>query len=69
MRQKRYGSPHELREDFCHSDFLGDRKVVFNIGGNKCRLVMDIRYDLGRIYVRHVLTHEENDRRTAAGKF
>ncbi len=40
--------------------------MVFNIGG-KYRLVVDIRYDLGRIYVRHVLTHEEYDRRTADG--
>jgi mRNA-degrading endonuclease HigB of HigAB toxin-antitoxin module len=29
---------------------------VFNIGGNKYRLVVDMRYDLGRIYIRHVLT-------------
>jgi len=37
---------------------------VFNIGGNKYRLVADRRYDLGRVYIRHVLTHEEDDRRT-----
>jgi mRNA-degrading endonuclease HigB of HigAB toxin-antitoxin module len=30
------------------------------------RLVVDMRYDLGRIYIRHVLTHEEYDRRTQA---
>jgi mRNA-degrading endonuclease HigB of HigAB toxin-antitoxin module len=63
MRQKRYGTPHEVREDFGHADFLGDRRVVFNVTGNKYRLVVDIRYDLGRIYVRH-LTHEDY-RRTA----
>ena len=69
VRQKRYSTPHEVRQDFRHADFLGDRRVVFNIGGNKYRLVVDIRYDLGRIYVRHVLTHEEYDRRTADGMF
>jgi mRNA interferase HigB len=35
---------------------------VFNIGGNKYRLVVDMRYDLGRIYIRHVVTHREYDR-------
>jgi mRNA interferase HigB len=40
---------------------------VFNIGGNKYRLVVDMRYDLGRIYIRYVLTHEEYTRRTQAG--
>lgn len=67
VRQKRYGTPDEVRADFRHADFPGDRRVLFNIGGNKYRLVVDIRYDLGRIYVRHVLTHEEYDRRTADG--
>jgi mRNA interferase HigB len=41
---------------------------VFNIGGNKYRLVVDMRYDLGRIYIRHVLTHEEYTRRTQEGR-
>jgi mRNA interferase HigB len=67
VRQKRYGTPHEAHADFRHANFLGDRRVVFNIGGNKFSLVVDIRYDLGRIYVRHVLPHEEYDRRTADG--
>jgi mRNA interferase HigB len=40
---------------------------VFNIGGNKYRLGVDIRYDLGRIYIRHVLTHEEYMRRIQDG--
>jgi len=40
---------------------------VFNIGGNKYRLIVDMRNDLGRIYIRHVLTHEEYTRRTQGG--
>ena len=62
-----YKSPHELRRDFPTASFLGARRTVFNIGGNKYRLVVDMRYDLGRVYVRHVLTHEEYDRRTIEG--
>ena len=56
----------EARLDFPHADPVGDC-TVFNIGGNKYRLVVDMRYDLGRIYIRHVLTHEEYTRRTQAG--
>jgi len=41
--------------------------MVFNIGGTKYRLVADVRYDLGRVYIRHVLTHAEYTRRTRAG--
>jgi mRNA interferase HigB len=58
---------HAVREDFASASFLGKWRTVFNIGGNKYRLVVDMRYDLGRIYIRHVLTHEEYTRRTQDG--
>jgi mRNA interferase HigB len=35
--------------------------VVFNIGGNKYRLVTRIYYEYGRVYVKAVLTHAEYD--------
>lgn len=35
--------------------------VVFNIGGNKYRLIARILYDYGRVYVKAVLTHQEYD--------
>lgn len=62
MRRKRYASHLQVRKDFPTVDFIGARKAVFNIAGNKYRLVVDMRYDLGRIYVRHVVTHAGYDR-------
>ena len=35
--------------------------LIFNIGGNKFRLIVVAHFDRGRIYVRHVLTHSEYD--------
>ena len=35
---------------------------MFNICGNRSRLVVDMRYDLGRVCIRHVVTHQEYDR-------
>jgi len=67
VRLKRYSGPHEVHQDFASASFLGKWRTVFNIGGNKYRVVVDMRYDLGRIYVRHILTHEEYDRRTQDG--
>ena len=67
VRLKRYSGPHDVREDFSSASFLGNWRTVFNIGGNKYRLVVDMRYDLGRIYIRSVLTHEECDRRSRDG--
>jgi hypothetical protein len=36
------------------------RFTVFNIGGNKCRLVTVIHHNRGKVFVRHVLTHKED---------
>jgi mRNA interferase HigB len=57
----------QVRDDFGTASFLGGSRTVFNIGGNKYRLVVDMRYDLGRIYIREVLTHDDYDRRTREG--
>ena len=65
MRRGRFESPHVVREIFPAADFLGTGLVVFNIGGNKYRLVAQIHYATetfgGRVYVRHVMTHEQYD--------
>jgi mRNA interferase HigB len=68
MRRNRYQTPHELREHFSSASFLGERKTVFNIGGDKYRLVVDMRYDLDRVYIRHVLTHDEYERKSKSGE-
>jgi mRNA interferase HigB len=67
LKGREYKTPHELRKDFPSASFLGAGRTVFNIGGNKYRLVVDMRYDLGHVYVGAVLTHEEYDRRTREG--
>jgi len=35
---------------------------MFNIGGNKFRLVVVVHFNRGKIFVRHVMTHKEYDR-------
>ncbi len=67
MKNNTYEGPHQVREDFATASFLGGPRTVFNIGGNSYRLVVDMRYDLGRVYVREVLTHAEYDRKAQEG--
>ena len=64
MRRRQYRTPLEVKADFPTVSFVGPRKTVFNIHGNDYRLVVDMRYDLGRVYVRHIVTHREYDRLT-----
>ncbi len=53
---------NDLRATFPSADYVPPRYTVFNIGGNKFRLVTSIHYDTGRIYVREVLTHAQYDK-------
>ena len=50
----------EVRETYSHADAVG-KYTVFNIKGNDYRLIVEINYRTGRIFVRHVLTHKEYD--------
>lgn len=51
----------ETRQDFPHADPVG-RCTVFNIGGNKYRLIARIYYTNQVLLVRFVLTHPEYSR-------
>ena len=51
----------DVRKTFSSADAVG-KWTVFNIKGNQYRLIAEINYVFGRIYIRHVLTHAEYDR-------
>lgn len=50
----------ELRAIFSSADQVS-KLSVFNIGGNKIRLITAIHYNRKKIYIRAVLTHAEYD--------
>ena len=61
LEQSEFASFDELRRTFPSADNVGDL-IVFNIGGNKYRLIASIHFNRGKVYVWHVLTHAEYDR-------
>lgn len=56
-----FSSFESLRATFPSADMVGDW-IVFNIGGNKYRLIASVHFNRGKVYIRHVLTHKEYDR-------
>ena len=59
-------SLHDVRATFPHADGVeshdGETLTVFNVGGNKYRLIARIRYEYMLVNVRLVLTHAAYDR-------
>jgi len=60
----RWSKPSELKKAFgSNVDFVGDSRVIFDIGGNKYRVVARIAYEpYFRVMVKFVGTHEEYDK-------
>lgn len=52
---------NDLRATFASADYVGGL-TVFNVGGNKYRLITAIHYNRHKVYIRAVLTHSEYDR-------
>ena len=54
-------SPADIKEKYRNASFLKNNRVVFNIHGNKYRLVVKIHYNLKTIFIRFIGTHEQYD--------
>jgi len=61
IRKTDYASLAALRRTFPSADHV-HRFTVFNIGGDKFRLIAAIHYNRKKVSIRHVLTHAEYDR-------
>lgn len=61
VKRARWANFADVRRDYPAADQV-DSLTVFNIGGNKYRLIAAILYEVGRVYVRAVLTHKDYDR-------
>jgi len=61
MRRGRYTTFAELKATFGSIDKVGKR-CVFNIGGNKLRLIAAIHLNTGKVFIRYVLTHKDYDK-------
>lgn len=58
VKRTNFESFSDLRKTFPSADQVG-RLTVFNIGGNKYRLITFTVYEKKRIYIREILTHKE----------
>jgi mRNA interferase HigB len=63
LKHTNFNSFAELQQTLPSADQVA-KLTVFNIGGNKARLIAAIHYNTSRVYIRHALTHKEYDRGT-----
>lgn len=61
VRAAQWADPLAVKQMFGSADILRDGRIVFDIGGNKYRLVAWVNYHYGVAYVRFVGTHRDYD--------
>ena len=54
-------TPSDIKEHYGSASILRNNRVVFNIGGNKYRLVVRVNYNSKTVFIRFIGTHKEYD--------
>lgn len=55
-------TPNDIKPEYPIASILKNNRVVFNICGNKYRLIVKINYDYGQIWIRFIGTHADYDK-------
>lgn len=62
----KWATPQDIKRLYASASFVGENRVVFNIKGNRYRLIVAVAYRYEAVYIKFVGTHAEYDRIDAA---
>jgi len=62
IKQNTFKDTNAVKQLSPSVSFVGDNRVVFNVSGNKYRLVVYIRYDIQVLYIIFIGTHADYDK-------
>jgi mRNA interferase HigB len=65
-RHASWRKPQDIRDHYASASFVGRNRVVFNIKGNDCRLIVAVAWRFQAVYIKFVGTHAQYDRVDAA---
>lgn len=55
-------TPQDIKRLYPSASFLGGNRVVFNLGGNKYRLIVAVAYQFRAVYIKFIGTHAQYDK-------
>jgi len=58
--------PQDIKNQYGNASIVGNNRVVFNIRGNRHRLIVAVAYQPGIIFIKFIGTHAEYDKIDAA---
>lgn len=60
-KQANWSNPNDIKSQYRSASIVDNNRVVFNICGNKYRLIVQINYQNQWVFIRFVGTHKEYD--------
>jgi mRNA interferase HigB len=62
VKKANWKTSMDIKKVYRNVSFVANNRVIFNIKGNKYRLVVAIQYDFGIVYIRFIGKHTEYDK-------
>jgi mRNA interferase HigB len=62
MLKSSYSNPNEIKDKYRNASIIGDNKIIFNICGNKYRLIVKINYYAKIVFIKFIGTHKQYDK-------
>jgi mRNA interferase HigB len=66
VKNSNWRNPNDVKRYYRSASIIGDNRIVFNICGNKYRLIVRINYEAQWVFIRFIGTHSEYDKIDAA---
>jgi mRNA interferase HigB len=66
VKQAEWKTPADIKNVYRNASIVANNRAIFNIKGNKYRLVVAMQYEYGIVYIRFIGTHREYDKIDAA---
>ena len=62
VKSANWQSPSDIKNVYANASIIANNRVVFNIRGNRYRLIVHVRYDIGIVFIRFIGTHQDYDK-------
>jgi mRNA interferase HigB len=63
VQNSEWRGPADVRAQFGNAaDFVGDNRIIFDVGGNKFRLIVHVAYPFRRVLIKFIGTHKDYDK-------
>lgn len=62
VKQEKWDSPNDIKKKYPKASIIGNNRVVFDVAGGSHRLIVNINYRFGQVYIVFFGTHQEYDK-------